>query len=199
MRIPELLTGLVLLPLAVARAVSEAAPGMLKVVLIMTLVPAFAAEPPASTGPEGLLMWEEPRDIASVSFDDSKGEAFEWADFSGKVLVVNLWATWCGPCREEMPTLDELQAELGGSGFEVVALSLDRQGEGAVSEFYQQTGVEHLDIYIDETGMAANELKAVGVPTTLLLNTEGKEIGRLTGTAEWDSEEMVAFLADLIP
>ncbi|MEX1058554.1 MAG: TlpA disulfide reductase family protein, partial [Natronospirillum sp.] len=112
--------------------------------------------------------------------------------------LVNLWATWCGPCREEMPTLDALQSELGGAGFEVVALSLDRQGASAVTQFYQEIGIEHLSVYVDDSGMAGNKLKAVGIPTTLLLNTEGQEIGRLVGTAEWDSAEMITFLADIL-
>lgn len=150
-------------------------------------------------GPEGLLLWEEPRDIAAVSFNDGSGKAYDLQDFSGKYVLLNIWATWCFPCREEMPTLDGLQAELGGPHFEVLALSLDRKGASAVQEFFQDIGVEHLGIYVDDSGMAGNKLKAVGIPTTLLLNPEGREIGRLVGTAEWNSEEMVSFLADLLP
>lgn len=170
----------------------------LTLALITALLPLFAAGPPAKTGPEGLLLWEKPRDVAQVDFEDGSGNIFSLSDFTGKYVLLNIWATWCGPCREEMPTLDALQAELGGPRFEVLELSLDRQGASAVREFFQEIGVEHLGIYVDDSGMAGNKLKVVGIPTTLLLNPEGQEIGRLVGTAEWDSEEMMAFLSELI-
>lgn len=170
----------------------------LALVLVTTLLPLFAAGPPDKVGPEGLLLWETPRDVAQATFEDENGNAFSLADFSGKHVLLNIWATWCGPCREEMPTLDALQAELGGSRFEVLVLSLDRQGTSAVKEFFQEIGIEHLDIYVDDSCMAGNKLKAVGIPTTLLLNPDGQEIGRLVGTAEWDSAAMIAFLSELI-
>src|SRR3546814_11005009 len=89
----------------------------------------------------------------------------------------------CGPCREEMPTLDRLQERLGGPEFEVVALSIDRAGIGVVSEFYAEISVQHLAKYIDESGKAADELNALGLPTTLLIDREGREIGRQIGRA----------------
>lgn len=172
---------------------------LLILAIVSVLLPVSAvAEPPARTGPGGLLLWETPRNIASVAFEDGSGNALSLSDFSGKFVLLNLWATWCGPCREEMPTLDALQAELGGVDFEVLALSLDRQGVSAVTEFYKEIGIEHLGVYVDDSGMAGNKLRAVGIPTTLLLNTKGQEIGRLVGTAEWNSDEMIMFLADIL-
>ncbi|WP_246026280.1 TlpA disulfide reductase family protein [Saccharospirillum alexandrii] len=172
---------------------------MMTLVLVATLLPlSTVAEPPARTGPGGLLLWETPQDIAAVTFEDGSGNALSLSDFSGKYVLLNLWATWCGPCREEMPTLDALQSELGGSNFDVLALSLDRQGAGVVTEFYREIGIENLGVYVDDSGMAGNKLRAVGIPTTLLLNTEGQEIGRLVGTAEWNSDEMIKFLADIL-
>ena len=116
------------------------------------------------------------------------------ADFRGKVVLLNIWATWCAPCRREMPTLERLQAELGGPDFEVVALSIDRKGLPVVKEFYQELGLQELAMYVDEAGAAQRALNALGLPTTLLLDRDGSEIGRLLGPAEWDSPEMVSFI-----
>ena len=113
-------------------------------------------------------------------------------------MLLNIWATWCGPCREEMPTLDALQGRFGGEDFEVVALSIDRKGIGVVQEFYTDVGIEHLRQYIDTTGMAGAKLGAVGIPTTLLIDPQGDEIGRLVGATEWNSPEMTEFLKKTI-
>ncbi len=157
-----------------------------------------AATPPDSVGPQGFLLWESPRDVVEISFEAGDGTLLTLSDFEGKLVLLNIWATWCGPCREEMPTLDALQAELGGTDFEVVALSIDRKGIEVVNEFYQEVGIEHLAPYVDPTGMASANLGAVGIPTTLLLDRQGREIGRLVGEAEWNTPEMINFLAKTI-
>jgi len=100
---------------------------------------------------------------------------------------LNLWATWCPPCRKEMPALDRLQARLGDPGFEVVALSIDRKGVSAVQPFYRELGLKALRIYVDQSGEAADKLDAPGLPTTLLINRDRRELGRVFGRAEWDS------------
>jgi thiol-disulfide isomerase/thioredoxin len=112
----------------------------------------------------------------------------------GKTVLLNIWATWCVPCREEMPTLDTLEAELGGPAFEVVPLSVDRAGPEAVRKFYAEIGIEHLSLYINTSMRASFDLQAPGLPTTLLIDSEGRELGRLVGPAEWDTPEMIAFL-----
>jgi len=109
-------------------------------------------------------------------------------------VVLNVWATWCVPCRKEMPTLDRLQARLGGKNFLVVALSLDRKGVEAVRGFYQEVGVENLAIYVDPSGQGSHALAIPGVPTTLLIDQEGREVARKMGEAEWDSPEMVSLV-----
>lgn len=141
-----------------------------------------------------MSLHDVPRTLPEVRFADDSGRALALDDFRGKVILLNIWATWCGPCREEMPTLDRLQERLGGPEFEVVALSIDRAGIGVVSEFYAEIGVQHLAKYIDESGKAAGQLNAVGLPTTLLIDREGREIGRHVGPAEWDAPAMVDFL-----
>jgi thiol-disulfide isomerase/thioredoxin len=168
------------------------------IILVAMTTTAAATTSPESVGPQGFLLWENPRDVAEISFEDSTGSSLTLADFDGKLILLNVWATWCGPCREEMPTLDALQAELGGTDFEVVALSIDRKGLEMVNNFYREVGIEHLAQYIDRTGMASAELGAVGIPTTLLIDRQGRELGRLVGEAEWDAPEMVEFLTETI-
>jgi thiol-disulfide isomerase/thioredoxin len=158
--------------------------------------PAPAAAPPTSPvkDPAQMSLHDTPQVMPGFQFEDGSGQPLTLADFAGKVVLLNIWATWCIPCREEMPTLDRLQTELGSLDFEVVALSIDRGGVDAVRKFYGEIGIERLAIYIDSSGNAATELGVVGLPTTLLIDRQGREIGRLVGPAEWDSPEMVGFL-----
>jgi thiol-disulfide isomerase/thioredoxin len=148
--------------------------------------------------PKNFILHEEPKPIASIAFEDDQGRTRGLADFRGKVVLLNIWATWCGPCRREMPSLDRLQGMLGGSDFEVVALSIDRTGLDAVCKFYADVGIRNLAIYIDSTGKATRELATVGVPATLLIGRDGRELGRLIGPAEWDEPDIVQFLKRVI-
>jgi len=133
----------------------------------------------------------EPRSLTHLAFEDDKGRKVTLADFRDKVLLLNLWATWCAPCREEMPALERLQQKLGGRDFEVLALSIDPGGAPAVRRFYDETGVRSLAIYIDPAMRAVSSLHVIGVPTTLLVDRKGREIGRHTGPAQWDAQDTV--------
>ena len=170
------------------------------VIAVSIAVPALAAsiQPAGAQAPAGFAVYESPRPLPEIRFENGQGEAMSLADFRGKVVLLNIWATWCAPCRREMPTLDRLQATLGGPDFQVVALSIDRNGLPVVQEFYAEVGLETLPIYVDQSGKAQRALRVLGVPTTLLIDREGKEIGRLLGPAEWDSPEMVGFLRDYL-
>lgn len=148
----------------------------------------------SSTTRAGFTVWSDSKPVPAVQFIDGEGSLRGVADFQGKVVLLNVWATWCGPCREEMPTLDRLQKQLGSADFEVVALSVDQAGEQVVRDFYQAVGVQHLGLYIDSSALAAIELSAIGLPTTLLLDRQGREIG----AAEWDSPEVVVYLREVI-
>jgi thiol-disulfide isomerase/thioredoxin len=151
-------------------------------------------QPAGAQAPAGFAVHESPRPLPDIQFENGQGEAMSLADFRSRVVLLNIWATWCAPCRREMPTLERLQAELGGPDFEVVALSIDRQGREVVADFYEELGLRQLGIYIDPSAKAPRELSAPGVPTTLLIDRDGNEVGRLLGPAEWDSPEMVAFI-----
>jgi thiol-disulfide isomerase/thioredoxin len=137
---------------------------------------------------------DEPRPLPTVLFVDGAGKDHTLTDLRGHPLVLNIWATWCIPCRKEMPTLDRLQAALRGSGALVVPLSIDRKGLPAVESFYKKIGIKSLGIYVNQTGDAQQLLGIVGIPTTLLVDRDGREIGRKIGPAEWDSAEIVALI-----
>ncbi|RUU00042.1 TlpA family protein disulfide reductase [Mesorhizobium sp. USDA-HM6] len=158
-------------------------------VLLLVTPPAAAGGPPSD-----FAVSEPPATLPEISFTDGAGRHQTLADYSGKVVLLNIWATWCAPCRKEMPTLDRLQAKLGGPDFEVVALSMDRGGPELVKKFFAETGVKHLTLNIDTSARAMFTLGAVGLPMTLLIDRDGKEIGRLIGPAEWDSPEMMEFI-----
>jgi len=130
-----------------------------------------------------------PLKIPDFAFTDADGAAKSLADFSGKVVLLNIWATWCVPCREEMPMLDELQRELGGEDFTVLAVNIDKGGPDKARDFLKETGATNLALYTDPSGKLFATLKAVGMPTTLLIDREGREIGRLVGPADWASPE----------
>ena len=158
--------------------------------LILTTLPSFA-----QSVPEGFILHDSPRAVPQVPFEDAAGMQKDLSAFAGKVVLLNIWATWCAPCRNEMPTLDHLQHLLGGPGFEVVALSVDHAGMVAVRKFYTSVGIVNLAAYNDRTVRATATLGALGLPLTLLLNRAGAEIGRFIGPAEWDDPNMVAFIA----
>jgi thiol-disulfide isomerase/thioredoxin len=135
-----------------------------------------------------------PKEIPALDFEDAAGRSHTLGDFKGKLVVLNLWATWCAPCREEMPALDRLQAALGGPRFEVVALSVDQMGPQIARKFFADVGVKSLTLYVDRSAQAAFKLGAVGLPATLLLDARGREIGRHVGPAKWDSPEVIGDL-----
>jgi thiol-disulfide isomerase/thioredoxin len=130
-----------------------------------------------------------PEPLPAFSFQDSTGRERSLSDWRGKVVLLNLWATWCLPCRKEMPALDRLQAELASDRFEVVAVSVDRKGLQAAQKFLDEAKVGRLALYADPSAQLASTLRVVGLPATLLIDAEGREIGRLLGPAEWDGDD----------
>lgn len=123
------------------------------------------------------------------AFNGPDGKPMTLSNFKGKVILLNLWATWCAPCRKEMPYLDQLQKELGSDQFEVVAISVDRGSPEKSAKFLDDLGLKSLNFYHDPTAQAGFAFMAIGMPTTLLFDREGREIGRLVGPAEWHSKD----------
>lgn len=158
-----------------------------------------AASPPvpaASTPPSAFnfVRQEPPGPLPEIAFRDGMGRPMTLAGFRGRIVLLNLWATWCVPCRKEMPTLDRLQAKMGGPDFEVVALSIDEKGMGAVAPFFQEIGVTALRPYVDETGRSAPALGVVGIPTTILIDRNGNKLGSVVGAADWAAPEVVRLI-----
>ncbi|MBI3434518.1 MAG: TlpA family protein disulfide reductase [Proteobacteria bacterium] len=179
------------------------APGLARLclcvpLLALNLLVAAAPLARAQQPPGNFVTHKTPKPVNAVTFTDGQGRPLTLEDFRGKVVLVNIWATWCGPCRHEMPSLDRLQASLGGAAFGVVALSIDRSGIEVVRKFYAENGIRNLALYVDSSGRAARELGAVGVPATLLIDREGRELGRMVGPAEWDDPAMLAFLRRVV-
>lgn len=172
--------------------------------------PAVQSTPPAAlpTGPGSnplsvgqmarFVFKSVPEDLPAAPFLDAEGRERTLADWKGKVVLLNLWATWCAPCRKEMPALDRLQASLGSEKFEVVAVSVDRTGIEGAKKFLDQVNVRNLKLLADPKARMATTLQAAGLPATLLIDKDGKEIGRLLGDAEWDSPEAVALIRSAI-
>ena len=153
---------------------------------------------PAQEFHRTMQLHDAPLPIATISIVTGGGRTLGIGNLRGKVVLLNIWATWCGPCRREMSTLDRLQTQLGGPDFEVVPLSIDRAGIDPVRQVYAEIGITKLGIYLDSSGKAFRDLGVLGLPTTLLLGRDGQEIGRLVGPAEWDSSEMVALMQRVI-
>ena len=124
----------------------------------------------------------------ALRFKDSAGVEHTLAEWQGKVVLLNLWATWCAPCRKEMPALDRLQQGLGGDRFAVVAVATDRD-IAKPRKFLADNGITGLTLYHDEGARLISAVQGIGMPTTLLFGKDGREIGRLVGPAEWDSED----------
>jgi thiol-disulfide isomerase/thioredoxin len=136
--------------------------------------------------------------VADLAFKDAGGRERRLADWEGRLVLLNLWATWCVPCREEMPALDALQRKLGGPAFEVVAVNIDTRDPDKPKTWLQETGVSALAFYADPTAKIFQELKtrgrAFGMPTTLLVDARGCEVVSLAGPAEWAGEDAVALI-----
>ena len=148
-----------------------------------------------------LQLSSEPRRAIQVAFERDGGAKLTVADFKGRPILLNLWATWCIPCRAEMPALDRLQAAKGGPGFEVVAVNVDTARLERRAAFLDSVGVKSLTRYADPSGDAFETLhkdgKALGLPVTLVIDKDGCEVGAVEGGAKWDSAEARALVETL--
>jgi len=139
-----------------------------------------------------------PMPVPDTELLDANGTAHSLAEYQGKYVLLNFWATWCPPCRKEMPGLDALQAEMGGDKFTVVTVAVGRNPVRSINKFFKETGVQNLSYLRDPKMGFARDMSVLGLPITVILNPAGQEIARLQGDAEWDSDSAKAIIAALV-
>ena len=137
----------------------------------------------------------KPMQMPDLAFQDETGSPKKLSDFKGRTILLNLWATWCVPCRKEMPALDNLQGKLGSKNFEVVAVNIDTSGPDKPKAFLKDGKLTRLDFFADPKAKVFQDLKtaglALGMPTSVLVDGQGCEIAALSGGAGWDSDEAI--------
>jgi thiol-disulfide isomerase/thioredoxin len=145
-----------------------------------------------------LTMASAPLKLPDLTFEDADGKPRKLSDWRGKTVLVNLWATWCVPCRKEMPALDQLEAKLAGPNFAVVAINIDTRDPEKPKKFLNDAGLTRLGYYTDEKAKVFQDLKsigrALGMPTSVLVDPKGCEIGTIAGPAEWNSDDAIRLI-----
>jgi thiol-disulfide isomerase/thioredoxin len=144
-----------------------------------------------------LTFHSEPEAVSDAVFTAEDGTEMSLADLEGQISVVNFWATWCAPCRAEMPGLSNLQAELGGDDFQVVTIATGRNPRPAMERFFDEIAVDNLPLHADPKQKLARSMGVLGLPITVILDRDGMEIARLQGDAHWDSDSAKAIVAAL--
>ncbi len=174
--------------------------GIVAGIALAAVSPAIAQDtkPPLSGPMAKFELRTPPVPAPALSFKDWKDADTGLGAFKGKVVLVNFWATWCAPCVKEMPSLDRLAQRIGGEKFAVVALSLDGPSRPKVEPFIKSRNLDHLQVFFDTRKKSYQALEIAVLPTSVLIDAEGREVGRLQGDAEWDSPEAEALVRHVI-
>jgi len=167
-------------------------------VLLAAAAVARAQEPPKNLPLKNLVVNETPQPVGGLRFEDGHGQARSLAEFHGKVVLLNLWATWCTPCRKELPALAQLDAALDGAEFAILAVSIDRGGSEAVRKLFAALNIATLPIYSDTSGQAMRTARVNGLPTSLVIDRDGRELARVVGPAEWDGAAMIEYFRGVV-
>jgi len=170
--------------------------------LLLAAVPAFFAAPAlAKLGPDLLkggvakfTLAQSPKPLPELAFTNAEDKPLTLAGYKGKTVLLNFWATWCAPCVKEMPSLDRLQAEMGKDKFVILPLSLDGPSRPKVAPFYADRKLANLGIYFDKGKKVLGTLDVSVLPTSILIDAQGRELGRLEGEADWDKPEALALM-----
>ena len=144
-----------------------------------------------------LAVHAEPMEVSALPFAGPEGDV-TLADFEGKIVLVNFWATWCAPCREEMPSIAALGEAFPPEDFAVITIATGRNPAPAIEKFLGEVGLEEMPVYTDLKQQLAREMGVMGLPVTILIDREGQEVARLTGGADWNSESARAIIAAMI-
>jgi len=145
-----------------------------------------------------LVFHAEPKPVSEFAFLDESENDITLQAFQGKYVLLNFWATWCAPCRKEMPSLNALQHDFGGDNFQVVTLATGRNQPASIRRFFEQVGVDALPMYRDPKQTLARFMGVLGLPITVILNPEGQEIARLRGDADWNSDSARAIFSAML-
>ena len=143
---------------------------------------------------KNLILIKNPKTYEGVIFKDKNQKNLDLADYKGKLIILNFWATWCAPCREEMPSLDNLQADIRLNNLKVFPINIGQENLIKSENFFKELKIKNLDIYFDSKVTLAKKFKLRGVPTTILLNKKGQEFARIVGSIDFDNEEFINWL-----
>jgi thiol-disulfide isomerase/thioredoxin len=143
---------------------------------------------------KNLALSKNPKIYEEIVFKDSSGEDVSLDDFKGKLLILNFWATWCAPCREEMPSLDSLQSNSNFDNLKIFPINIGQENLSKSDSFFKEIGVQDLDIYFDAPITLAKKLSLRGVPTTILFNKKGEEFGRIMGSIDFNDLDFTDWL-----
>ncbi|MCK0169220.1 TlpA family protein disulfide reductase [Jannaschia sp. S6380] len=160
--------------------------------------PAAALDPALLTGTMAKMAPVDPYTPSITAYTQADGSIGDLSDYAGEVVVLNFWATWCAPCRAEMPSLQALQDELGDDGLEVVTLAFGRHNPEAMARFWADTGVTTLPLHLDARSEVARGMGVKGLPHTVLLDREGRVVAELVGEADWAAPETLALMRALL-
>ncbi|MDP6644017.1 MAG: TlpA disulfide reductase family protein [Rhodospirillales bacterium] len=163
--------------------------GLVALAAIQAPAPAGAAGPELSGHMQNFVLAPEARGRGNLKWKNGNGGEVNLADFKGKVVLLNFWATWCAPCIRELPSLDRLQASMGGKDFTVIALNIDRGGKRVAKRMLRRLKLKRLDLNLDRETKVAKALGVLIMPTTFLFDRQGTEIGKMEGVAEWDQRD----------
>lgn len=172
-------------------------------IAILIIVCAFVAFPPILREffplklPAAELDTHSPRALTDFTFSDGSGRNLALEHFRGTLILVNVWATWCAPCKEEMASLNHLALLFANKNIKIVPISIDVSGALTVRSFYERLGLNNLSIYVDPSKNVMDALGITGIPTTILIGREGREIGRTVGPAQWDAPESVKRITEI--
>jgi len=143
---------------------------------------------------KNLALSKNPKIYEEIVFKDSSGEDVSLDDFKGKLLILNFWATWCAPCRKEMPSLDSLQSNSNFDNLKIFPINLGQENLSKSDSFFKEIGIQNLDIYFDAPITLAKKLSLRGVPTTILFNKKGEEFGRIMGSIDFNDPDFTDWL-----
>ena len=161
-------------------------------IYLITLSSSYAKE---KLDIKNIVINKNPKNYKEVIFKDINQKVIDIKDFKGKLVLLNFWATWCAPCKEEMPSLDSLQSDIRMNNLKIFPINIGNEDLVKSKNFFQELNIKNLDIYFDPTVDLAKKFSLRGLPTTILFNKEGKEFARIIGSIDFDDEKFINWLS----